>query len=168
MPPSEPIGPIAGGATMARMRARRTYTSSIMPWENLQQLTETDVRSIYRYHPTLAFLSPDEGETVPVGDLQVSIVVEDFELVAPEGTVARVGALPLWLLPALAAAHDEEGVPSGYCELSLDGAVVGQLDTTQLTIPIGAGPHTLEGRLHYADGDELAEPVTASVSFTAG
>ncbi len=121
------------------------------------------------FHPSLSFLSPAEGATVPAGELQVSIVVDDFELVPSTVAAAAppVGGLPLWLLPSVALAHDEEGVPSGVCELRLDGAVVGTMDGTQLAITVAAGAHELEGELLYADGDALEEPVVASVSFTA-
>lgn len=125
------------------------------------------------YNPTLAFLAPAEAATVAVGDVPVSIVVEDFELEAPEAAHATPVPLPLWLrlLVPAAQAHNE-GTPAGYCELSLDGAVVTQLAVTQFTLTgVTAGEHTLSGELFFADGDGLEEafsaPVTASVTFTA-
>jgi hypothetical protein len=127
--------------------------------------------STEEFQPALSFLSPADGATVPAGELQVSIVVEEFELVPPSVAAAdpaRGGpALPLLLLPASARAHDEEGVPSGYCDLRLDGVSVASLDSTQLTLTVEAGAHTLEGELRFADGDPLDPPVAASVAFTA-
>jgi hypothetical protein len=104
------------------------------------------------YAPSLEFLAPTDGATVTAGDVQVSILVDDFTLMAPE-------------------AHNE-GAPAGYCELSLDGVVVSQMETTQFTLAdVAVGAHTLDGELFFADGDALDEefdaPVTASIAFTA-
>jgi hypothetical protein len=120
------------------------------------------------FAPALEFLSPADGGTVPAGDVQVSIVVTDFDLVAPETTARLAPVLPLALLEATALAHDEEGKPSGYVELTLDGAVAGTMDATQFTlVGVTAGPHDLVGELLFADGDPLEDPVIVPIAFTA-
>jgi hypothetical protein len=103
------------------------------------------------YTPALSFLQPKDGATVPAGDLAVSIVVEDFELVPPEGL-----------------AHDEQGIPAGYCSLTLDEQAVADVSSPRGTVSgLTAGPHVLVGELRYADGDALQPPVAVAVSFTA-
>jgi len=120
------------------------------------------------YHPSLEFLDPQDQASVVAGDLQVSVVVEDFELTGPAAGAAVAPSVPvLWLAPAVAFAHDGEGLPSGYVELRLDGAVVATMDSTQATIQVAVGTHTLEGELRYADGDALEEPVVATISISA-
>ena len=48
---------------LARIRAGRVYTSSIMPWENLGQMTDSDLRSVYRYLRSLPPVDRDVGPT---------------------------------------------------------------------------------------------------------
>lgn len=48
---------------VARFRAGRTVAHSFMPWDNYRELTETDLRSIYRF---LRSLAPIENDTGPV------------------------------------------------------------------------------------------------------
>jgi hypothetical protein len=122
------------------------------------------------YTPTLSFLAPLDGSTVAAGDVAVSIVVDDFILTAPES--ARLDGpalpLPLMMLESAAEAHNEEGTPAGYCQLSVNDSEVTKMDTTQFTIPtMSPGTYTLTGTLFFADGDELETPVSATVSFTA-
>ena len=119
--------------------------------------------------PALEFLSPTENETLPAGDVAVSIVVTDFELTAPDAA-ARLTPLPLpfLLLEPTALAHNEDGMPAGYVELTLDGDVVGTMDGTQFTlVGVTAGLHALVGELMYADGDSLEEPVVVPIAFIA-
>lgn len=119
------------------------------------------------FHPTLTFLSPEEGGTVAAGDVTVSVVVEDFELTAPE-TAARAVSPAGWWWVSAALAHDEEGIPSGYVALSLDGgAELVQDEAIGTLAGVAAGAHTLDAALRFADGDELEPPVEVSVSFTA-
>lgn len=115
--------------------------------------------------PTLSFVAPEDGGTVPAGDVQVSVTVEHFAFEAPTAT-ARFD--PTLLLPVASAwAHGEEdGQAAGYIVLTLDGADVADLTSTQHTLTgVAAGPHTLDAGLFYADGDAIG--VTASVTFTA-
>jgi len=124
------------------------------------------------FHPTLEFIAPTDGGSVAAGDVQVSIVVEEFVLAAPEAEARatdRPAALPmLLLLEQTAAAHNEEGEPTGYVQLSLDDAAVGQMDTTQFTlVGVTAGSHVLKGELLFVDGDALEEPVSESITFDA-
>lgn len=121
------------------------------------------------FTPALEFLSPADGDTVDAGDVQVSIIVTDFELSPPESTASVTPLpLPLLLLEPSALAHNEHGTPKGYVELTLDGTAVGQMDGTQLTVPgVTAGAHELVGELVYADGDPLEEPVVVTIGFTA-
>jgi len=46
---------------VARMTAGRVYLSSIMPWENFAQTTESDLRSVYRYLRSLPPVDADVG-----------------------------------------------------------------------------------------------------------
>ena len=68
------------------------------------------------FSPTLEFLAPADGASVAAGDVQVSIVVDDFALTAPDAQ-ARSGLGspgPLWLsLLPQALAHNEGGLPRG-------------------------------------------------------
>lgn len=114
--------------------------------------------------PTLEFLSPSDGETVPAGDVTVSIVVTDFTLVPPDASARVMPSMPLVLMATTAFAHNE-GTAEGYVELSLDGAVVAQIGDTQAVLPdVAAGAHSLSGALYYSDGDAIGAPVT--ISFT--
>lgn len=55
-------------AFLARFKTGRRYTSSIMPWENLGNMTEADLRSIYRYLRTVPPVDVDSGPSYrPVG-----------------------------------------------------------------------------------------------------
>ncbi len=116
--------------------------------------------------PSLSFLAPTDGSVVAVGPLDVSLVVEHFQLEAP----AQTTLWPLWTaFIATASAHDETGIVSGYVALELDGTVVEPfLDATQATVDVGeAGPHTLTATLFYVDGDAVEPPAVATVSFDA-
>lgn len=126
------------------------------------------------YHPALSFLAPVDASTVPAGDVSVSILVDEFVLTAPETAHMEPVSEPflLRLVVPSADAHNAEGTPAGYCELSLDGTVVTQMSATQFTLPaVAAGAHTLSGELFFADGDALDEAfdaaVITSVAFTA-
>jgi hypothetical protein len=120
------------------------------------------------FDPTVSFLAPDDGATVPAGDVAVTIVVDDFELSAPTATARWRPVSPLWLFVPVAEAHPEEGIPTGYCELSLDGVKQADLIETQYTLTgVAAGSHTLTCELYYVDGDEVEPPVSATISFTA-
>ena len=44
-----------------RLRSGRAIASSIMPWENFAQMTEDDLRSIYRYLRALPPVKHDPG-----------------------------------------------------------------------------------------------------------
>lgn len=48
---------------VARMRAGRVYPASVMPWECFGNITDSDLRSIYRYLKTVP---PVEVDTGPV------------------------------------------------------------------------------------------------------
>lgn len=50
-------------AFVARLRAGRAITSSIMPWENISRMTDGDLRSIYRYLRSLPAVKNDVGPT---------------------------------------------------------------------------------------------------------
>lgn len=114
--------------------------------------------------PTLAFLAPQEGDVVDAGEVDVSVVVDDFVLVEP---TASVGSPFSWLVPTAWAHGDEGGTPAGYVVLFVDEVEVGQLSTTQGRIEVAPGVHGLRGALRFADGDPLDPPVEAALSFTA-
>ena len=112
---------------------------------------------------TLSFLTPTDGGTVAAGDVEVSLVVENFDLVA---ATAKKGIRFLGFMPT-AWAHNE-GEPEGQIVLTLDGTEVGKLsDTTTTLSAVAAGSHTLDAELVYSDGDALEPAVTASITFTA-
>lgn len=121
------------------------------------------------YTPSVSFLAPVADSTVTAGEIAVTLVVDDFELTAPE-TASRAPSpvpLPLRLFVASAEAHNEAGMPAGYCALALDDVAVANLSETQGTVTVAAGAHTLSCELMFADGDALEPAVSASVAFTA-
>lgn len=86
--------------------------------------------------PTLAWLSPSEGDTFAAGDVACSMVIDAFTLQDP--------------------AKHGEGEPVGYIAVSVDAAEVLQTGATTFTLPLEAGAHTLAAALFYADGDEVS------------
>lgn len=97
---------------------------------------------------TLSFLAPEDGAVVPVGDVDVSVIVEGFTLTSP--------------------AKHNEGAPEGYILVTLDGAEVDQVGDTQFVVTLdAAGAHTIGAALRYADGDALDPAVSAEISVTA-
>ena len=117
----------------------------------------------------LQVLAPAEGATVPAGDIAVSLLVENFELVEPEQAAHRPVAepWPLQLVPT-AWAHDEDGLPSGYVLLTLDSTELPPVSDTQHTlVDVVAGEHTLRAALRYADGDPLEPDVEVHTTFIA-
>ena len=94
----------------------------------------------------LTFLSPRDGDTLPVGTHSVSVLVENFALVAPK--------------------HNE-GVPVGFLVVQQDGAEAFLTGDTVFDIELTApGAVTLSAALEYADGDPLDPPVEASIGLT--
>ncbi len=119
--------------------------------------------------PTLSFLEPSADATVPAGDVSVSLLVEDFELVEPAATArVRPGFDPtLWLPVSAAHAHGDEAA-RGYVVLTLDGGDPIEVSSTQATLSaVAAGEHVLVGELMHEDGEALDPAVTATVTFTA-
>lgn len=57
-------GKLSEDQFLARLRGGRTYPFSLMPWENLSRMTESDIRSVYRYLRTLPPVENDVGPTV--------------------------------------------------------------------------------------------------------
>jgi hypothetical protein len=113
--------------------------------------------------PTLTFLAPADGEVVAAGDVAVSLVVEGVTLTEPTAT-ARLDPTA-WLPVGVAWAHGE-GAEEGFVRLTLDGVDVGDVGTTQWTLPgVTAGAHTLTGAILFADGHDPG--VSATVDFTA-
>jgi hypothetical protein len=104
--------------------------------------------------PTISFLAPEDGATVPAGDIDVSLVVDDFTLEDP--------------------AKHNEGQPEGYVELSwTDGTTSDEeqtADTNTVISITSPGAWTLTASLYFADGDEVTEEFAdfepASVSIT--
>lgn len=98
---------------------------------------------------TITFLSPVDGDEVPIGDLACSVVVENFLLTDP-------------------AKHGGEEEPEGYIGVSVNGTGVLQSAATTFTITLDtAGAVELTAELFYAnDGDSLDEPTVATVSLT--
>jgi len=90
--------------------------------------------------PTIAWLSPLDGDTVAAGtDVSASVVVENFTLTAP--------------------VKHNEGTPVGYLSLLSDGTEFAQTGETTFIIPaisLGVGEHDLTAQIFYADGDEVS------------
>lgn len=61
--PTGITGKLDEDAFVARLRAGRIHASSIMPWENVQNTTDTDLRSVYRYLRSLPPVDADNGPT---------------------------------------------------------------------------------------------------------
>lgn len=97
--------------------------------------------------PALSFLSPDDGETVGIANVEVSIVADNFTLHDP--------------------AKHNEGQPEGYISFAVDGVEERKTADQQFTITLTTGGHTLSAELFYEDGDPLDPPVTASVEVSA-
>ncbi len=96
--------------------------------------------------PALSFLSPRDGDTLPVGTHAVSVLVEGFALVAPK--------------------HNE-GVPVGFLVVQQDGADAFLTGDTVFDIELATpGALMLSAALEYADGDPLDPPVEATVTLT--
>lgn len=116
--------------------------------------------------PSAAFLSPSEGVVLAVGDVAVSLLIEDLTLVEQSAARARPAPFPLSLVPE-ARAHEGHVAYEGYAVLRLDGADVATLVETTTTVPVEAGSHVLEVELFHVDGAAFDPPVTAEVSFSA-
>lgn len=56
-------GKLSEDGFLTRIRAGRQHTSSIMPWEDIGRMTDSDIRSIYRYLKTLPPVDNDVGPT---------------------------------------------------------------------------------------------------------
>jgi len=61
--PTGITGKLSEDEFIARIGRGRAYASSIMPWENFQDTSEADLRSIYRYLATLPPVDHDTGPT---------------------------------------------------------------------------------------------------------
>jgi hypothetical protein len=97
--------------------------------------------------PTIAFLSPADGEMVVAGDVSVSVIVENFALEAP--------------------AKHNEGEAEGYIRVTVDGAEVLTTAETQFIVTLDPTPeHTIGAELLFADGDELEPAVSAEIGVT--
>ncbi len=59
--PTGYTGMVSEDAFVARMKRGRAYKSSIMPWENIGNTTENDLRSVYRYLRSLPPVETDHG-----------------------------------------------------------------------------------------------------------
>lgn len=61
--PTGVTGRLDEDAFVARFRAGRVFASSIMPWENFANVTDSDLRSVYRYLRSLPPVDADLGPT---------------------------------------------------------------------------------------------------------
>lgn len=102
--------------------------------------------------PTVAFLSPAEGESFPTGDVALSIAVNHFLLSDP--------------------AKHNEGEPEGYLHVSwTDGTTSDELDTGSTTPSLTidtAGDWTVTADLRFADGDGMDEAFSDFTPATVG
>lgn len=106
----------------------------------------TDKDTAVEETSTVTFLDPIDGDTVPAGDIAVSVIVEGFALEAP--------------------AKHNEGEPEGYIAVTVDGVEALTTAETQFTVTIAeAGSHTIGAALTYADGDAIgvSDEITITV-----
>ena len=82
--------------------------------------------------PTIAWVTPKDTSMVTAGTVEASIAVDYFMLVDP--------------------AKHNDGEPTGYVEISLDGKKVKDVGEPNFTVSIPKGPHELEAALYYEDG----------------
>jgi hypothetical protein len=54
-------GKLSEDAFVSRLQGGRAYASSIMPWENFRDISDSDLRSIYRYLKSLPPVDRDRG-----------------------------------------------------------------------------------------------------------
>jgi hypothetical protein len=95
---------------------------------------------------SVTFVDPLDGDTVAVGALQASVIVEGFLLEDP--------------------AKHNDGAPEGYLSVSLNDAEVLQTSSTVFEVQLdAAGSVTLGAELRYADGDPLEPAVAAEVQL---
>ncbi len=113
--------------------------------------------------PTVAILSPEDGASVPAGDVEVVVALTGYTLSeVPLSSSARVPA------PRPGQAHHEVNEPPhGLVVWSLDGVEVDATATDRYTISgVAAGPHTLSVELVYPDRDAFYPPVEDQVDVT--
>lgn len=95
--------------------------------------------------PTLAFLSPEDGEVLTAGDTDVALIVDGFLLVDP-------------------SKHGDAST-EGWIVARVDGVEAGTFGVTNFVLALAEpGEHTLEAELIHEDGDPLEPPVVASVT----
>jgi hypothetical protein len=95
---------------------------------------------------SVTFVDPLDGDSVPVGTLQASVIVEGFLLQDPS--------------------KHNEGAPEGYLSISVDGTEVLQTSSTVFEVQLDAvGSATLGAELRYTDGDALEPGVVAEVQL---
>lgn len=99
---------------------------------------------------TIGFLSPEAGATVLAGDIDFSVIVENFLLSDP----AKHG--------------DEDATPTGYIGVRVNGTEVLQSGETQFSLSLATlGAVTIEAELfHGDDGDSLDTPAVATLALT--
>jgi hypothetical protein len=91
--------------------------------------------------PAISWLTPTDGATVTAGDVDASLVVDEFTLQDP--------------------AKHNEGAPEGYIDVAVDGTSAVTTGTTTFTLTLAAGAHDLTAQLFYTDGDEVSATSTA-------
>lgn len=95
---------------------------------------------------SVTFVDPVDGDSVEVGAQSVSVLVEGFTLEPP--------------------AKHNEGEPTGYLAITLDGEEVLQTASTVFDVTFAEpGNVTLGAELFYADGDALEPPVSAEIAL---
>lgn len=101
--------------------------------------------------PTITFVSPTEGESIPEGSVGVSIAVNQFVLV----DVSK---------------HSENGAEGVIRFTSAQGRIWDTFDTgaTTFTIPLTLGDAQLTAELRYEDGDEITEDFPDYTPATIG
>ena len=109
--------------------------------------------------PTLTIISPEDGAMLDTSEVQLSIIVENFELVPVGGDGDRK--------QAPGGQGNNEGTAEGFAEVTLDGVFAFDMEETQGTLTVTeVGEHTVDVELLYEDGDPLEPAVTVSASFT--
>lgn len=114
--------------------------------------------------PSVRITAPAEGATVAAGDLQISIVVSNFEAVNKLGAAKSAGEGHVHFFVDVSAIPTAPGKPA----VSAEGTYHAVATTSYTITNVGPGNHTIAAELVNNDHTPLEPPVVAKVSFTVG
>lgn len=115
--------------------------------------------------PVVTILSPVDGATAPLGDVEVTVEVSEFDLT---GRTPETGLGGLWfhLLVPEAWAHRSGEKPNGFLALRIDGVTVLESTETTNTLSfagLAEGEHRIAAELMWYDGDRFYPPTTKEI-----